>query len=119
MWIEEVQLACMVWIVFCAAGGAFRTGDHVAIELLVDTLPVPAQKVISVMVTIVVVSVLGYLLYQSIGFVQVFVRSGRSTSILRIPFTWIYGIAPIALFSMILNYLYAKYLKPKKEGAAV
>lgn len=115
-WIEEVQLACMVWIVFCAAGGAFRTGDHVAIELFVDVLPGNVQKIISAMVTVVVVAVLGYLLYQSIGFVQLFIRSERSTSILRIPFTLIYGIAPIAFLSMILNYLYVKHIRPKREA---
>ena len=25
-WLEEVQLACMVWVVFAAGGAAFRTG---------------------------------------------------------------------------------------------
>ena len=28
-WLEEVQLACMVWIVFAAGGAAFRTGNRV------------------------------------------------------------------------------------------
>ena len=27
-WLEEVQTSCMVWIVFAAAGAAFRTGNH-------------------------------------------------------------------------------------------
>ena len=30
-WLEEVQLFCMVWIVFAAGGAAFRTGSNVAI----------------------------------------------------------------------------------------
>lgn len=29
-WLEEVQTSCLVWIVFAAAGAAFRTGNHVA-----------------------------------------------------------------------------------------
>ena len=38
--LEEVQLACMVWVVFAAGGAAFRTGNHVAIEMIV---PFPAE----------------------------------------------------------------------------
>ena len=45
-WLEEVQLACMVWIVFAAGGAAFRTGNHVAIEMIVDLFPKKVQKVI-------------------------------------------------------------------------
>lgn len=35
-WLEEVQLFCMVWIVFAAGGAAFRTKSHVAIEMVAD-----------------------------------------------------------------------------------
>ena len=38
-WLEEVQTSCLVWIVFAAAGAAFRTGNHVAIEMIVDLMP--------------------------------------------------------------------------------
>lgn len=38
-WLEEVQTSCMVWITFAAAGAAFRTGNHVAIEMIVDLMP--------------------------------------------------------------------------------
>ena len=30
-WIEEVQAALIVWVVFGAGGAAFRTGNHAAI----------------------------------------------------------------------------------------
>ncbi|MBQ1310572.1 MAG: TRAP transporter small permease subunit, partial [Blautia sp.] len=45
-WLEEVQLFCMVWIVFSAAGAAYRTGNHVAIEMVVEMFPKSVQKVI-------------------------------------------------------------------------
>ena len=35
-WLEEVQTSCMVWIVFAGAGAAFRSGNHVAIEMIVE-----------------------------------------------------------------------------------
>ena len=120
-WLEEVQLWCMVWIVYAAAGAAFRTGSHVAIELVVDMLPEAAQKIIEVIISVIVVVVVGYLLIQSIGFVELFVRSGRTTNMLSVPYTLIYGIVPISCVLMLVNFFYAKYreikgLDSEKEG---
>ena len=95
-WLEEVQSACLIWIVFGAAGAAFRTGSHVAIEMIVDRLPASIQKVFQILITLVVVVVIGFLFYQSIGFIQMFLRSGRSTAILEIPFSLIYTICPVS-----------------------
>ena len=32
-WIEEVQAALIVWVIFGAAGAAYRTANHAAIEI--------------------------------------------------------------------------------------
>ena len=117
-WLEEVQLACMVWIVFAAAGAAFRTGNHVAIEMIVDMMPPKIQKVMEVVIS--VVAVIGYLFKQSIGFIQMFLRSGRSTSMLKIPYAGIYGIAMVSYIDMIISYFYslAKGVKSEAKEAA-
>ena len=119
-WLEEVQLACMVWIVFAAAGAAFRTGNHVAIEMIVDMMPPKIQKVMEVVISVVVVAVIGYLFKQSIGFIQMFLRSGRSTSMLKIPYAGIYGIAMVSYIDMIISYFYslAKGVKSEAKEAA-
>lgn len=113
-WLEEVQLFCMVWIVFGAGGAAFRTGNHVAIEMVVEMFPKPVQKVISILVDIVVFLVISYLLVQSVRFVGVFVSSERSTSLLKIPYTYIYGIAPVSFLLMIVSYFTSKYFGKKE-----
>lgn len=115
-WLEEVQMACMVWIVFAAAGAAFRTGNHVAIEMVVDLLPAKLQKVVEVLISIVVVVVIGYLFIQSIGFLQMFVRSGRTTSMIKIPYTLIYGIAVVSYIDMIISYFYSVIKGVKSEA---
>ena len=119
-WLEEVQLACMVWIVFAAAGAAFRTGNHVAIEMIVDMMPPKIQKVMEVVISVVVVAVIGYLFKQRIGFIQMFLRSGRSTSMLKIPYAGIYGIAMVSYIDMIISYFYslAKGVKSEAKEAA-
>lgn len=117
-WLEEVQLWCMVWIVFASAGSAFRTGSHVAIEMVVDLFPKNIQRVFEVFISSVVLLVLGYLFYQSIGFVELFIRSGRTTNMLSIPYKLIYGIVPISCLSMIFNYFYV-WIKDIKDGKAI
>lgn len=115
-WLEEVQMACMVWIVFAAAGAAFRTGNHVAIEMIVDLMPPKMQKVMTVLISVIVVAVVGYLFIQSIGFIQMFVKSGRSTSMLKIPYSAIYGIAIFSYVDMIISYFYSLYAGVKSEA---
>lgn len=119
-WLEEVQTSCMVWIVFAAAGAAFRTGNHVAIEMVVDLMPEKVQKVMEWLISIVVVVVVGYLFFQSIGFIQVFLKSGRSTSMLKIPYTVVYGIAIVSYIDMIISYFYSiiKGVKSEAKEAA-
>jgi len=115
-WLEEVQLACMVWIVFAAGGAAFRTGNHVAIEILVDALPEKLQKMMKYVIGLVVVFVLGSLFIQSIGFIRLFVSSGRSTSMLKIPYALIYGIAPVSYIFMLISYFYSAAAGVKSEA---
>lgn len=114
-WLEEVQTSCMVWIVFAAAGAAFRFGNHVAIEIIVDLMPVKMQKMMNIFISIVVVAVIGYLFFQSIHFVQIFIKSGRSTSMLKIPYYLVYGISIIAYIDMIISYFYALFTGVKSE----
>jgi TRAP-type C4-dicarboxylate transport system permease small subunit len=115
-WLEEVQLACMVWIVFAAGGAAFRTGNHVAIEMVVDMMPKKAQKVVEVLISVVVVLTLVYLLVQSFGFLSIFMRSGRSTPMLHIPYLFIYGIAPVSFVVMIVSWFYSLVTGVKSEA---
>ena len=119
-WLEEVQTSCMVWIVFAAAGAAFRSGNHVAIEMIVDLMPAKMQKVMEWLISIVVVIVIGYLFKQSIGFIQVFIKSGRATSMLKIPYTVVYGIAIVSYIDMIISYFYSiiKGVKSEAKEAA-
>lgn len=105
-WIEEFQLACMLWIVFLAGSAAFHTKAHVAIEMVVDLLPERGKKFIGFLIGIVVIAVLLFVIRTSIAYMDVFIRSGRSTPILKLPYTGIYGIAPVACVLMILEYFH-------------
>ena len=97
LWQEEVQAFCQVWMVFMGSSLAFRLGGHVAIEILVDTLPERAQRVVGYVIDLIVLAVLLHLLLSGHDYVQkVFGRSGRTTAILGIPYSLLYGVAPYA-----------------------
>lgn len=115
-WLEEVQLACMVWIVYAGAGVAFRAGNQVAIEMVVDLLPRSLQKIAEILISVVVVAVLGYLFYQSLGYIGIFLRSGRATPMLKIPYSVIYGIGPVSFVLMVISYFYALVKGVKSEA---
>lgn len=115
-WLEEVQLACMVWIVFAAAGAAFRSGNQVAIEMVVDLMPKKMQKAVNILISVIVVAVLAYLFYQSIGFIGIFIKSGRATPMLKIPYSLIYGIAPVSYIVMLISYFWSVIKGVKSEA---
>lgn len=112
-WLEEVQLWCMVWVVYVSAGAAFRTGNHIAIEMLVDLFPHKIQRIVEIFIAAIVFSVLGYLFVQSVGFVELFIMNGRTTNMLNIPYTLIYGAIPISTLSMIISYGISLYKEVK------
>ena len=114
-WLEEVQLLCLVWSVFLCCGLAFRTGGHVAIEIIVDALSPKVQKIIGYIIDVIFTVLSIFLVWTSIGYVNSFIKNGRCTPMLRIPYALIYGIVPIAIVWSIACYFYARYINPPES----
>lgn len=105
-WLEEMQIALFLGVVYLGGGAAFRHGSHVAIDFLVDRLPAAVQRIVLICVHVIVVGVLAYFAFQSAGLAATMAKTGRVTSILRIPSVIIYAMIPIGLVWTIINYLY-------------
>ena len=119
LWQEEIQLICIVWIVYGTAGVAFRMRSHVAIELLVELFPAKIKKIVHIFVGFVVLTTITYLFIQSIGYIQLFIMNERVSSILRIPFRYVYIIIPISCVLMFGNYVYSiftSFREQKEQG---
>lgn len=110
IWLEEIQMGCIVWIVFIGAGAVFRSGGHVAIEILVEVLPRQAQKVIHILTSLFVGGLLVYLMMMGGALTRQMAESFRMTSILRIPYTYIYGAMPVGCFLMLVNMIVQVFL---------
>ncbi len=116
-WEEEFQLACMVWITFLGAPAAFHTKSHVAIEILVDMFPQKLQQVMDVLIAVAVWVILLYFFFRSVDFIAVIASTHRSTPMLKIPYAWIYGIAPVSAVLMLVSYTYMTVLDIREKMA--
>lgn len=115
-WTEEMQAFLIVWVVFAAAGAAFRTGNHSAIDVVYTSVPKKVQKVLNVFITIVSMIVFGYLAYTSVLYLQLFIRTGRKTSVLQISYVFIYSIVFISCFLQALNFIMVNVLGKWNES---
>ena len=112
-WEEEIQLACFVWITFLGVGVAFRTGSHVAIEILVERMPAPMAKAVEMGGYVLSVFILAFVFYQSTVIVQAMATMGRATNILHIPYSIVYFVVPLGCILMIYHLSYMTWRKFK------
>ena len=105
-WMEELQPLLFLWVVMLAAGAAFRTGGHVAIEIVVDTLPKKIGKVIEKINVVIELLILAYLTWQSCVFYGQCVATNKVTLFLQIPYSLAYVILPIGCVLMIVSIIY-------------
>lgn len=117
-WEEEFQLACMVWISFLAAPAAFHTKSHVAIEILVDLFPQKVQRIVEFLIVVLVFGILLFTFSRSVSFIRVIASTKRATPILRVPYAYIYGIAPISIILMLISYAYVTFSALRGQGEA-
>lgn len=104
-WIEEIQAAMIIWVIFAAAGAAFRTGSHAAIEVFYEMFPAPVRKLLDVLILVITVVTLLFLAKTCMSYIQIFLRTKRTTSVLHISFVRIYSIVPFACLWQIFNYI--------------
>lgn len=103
IWEEEIQLALITWTIYFGAAAAFRSGSHIAIDMIVDMFPKPVQKVFDVLIYLVITYVLFFLMMNGYSLVQQFVRTHRMTNILHLPSQYIYIAIPVGCGLMILS----------------
>ena len=109
VWLEEVQLWCMVWLVYLGAGAVYRNGGHIAIEILVESFPKKVQRIIAAAVNVLMVFILLFLMVQGGRLVGQMLNTGRATSYTKVPYALIYSAVPVGCFLMICNMLAALY----------
>lgn len=119
IWEEEIQLMMITWTIYFGAAAAFRTGGHIAIDMIVDMFPAKIQKVFDILIFLVTTGVLLFLMTNGGALVRQFIRTGRTTNILHIPSQFVYVAIPIGCVLMLLSntvYFVRKLFGMEQEG---
>lgn len=116
-WLEEMQLFFFVWLIFFGGSVAFRTGNHVGIDIVAERLGPRARRVMDIMVYIITMLVLIYILKGSGELAQSVTK--KVTPYLKISYWVIDVAAPIGCVLMMLQYsvnmAHELFFKTKKE----
>ena len=88
-WTEEVTTSCFVWSVFLGSAAAYRRGQHIGVDILVNKFPKPVRNLIKLIVNAVLVFTNGYLLYLSAVFVSM--SYVKPTAVLGVSSAWVSG----------------------------
>ena len=106
VWLEEVQMALILWTVFLGGSAAVRNKGHVAIEFIVEFLPKSIQKIIDVIIFFIVAYVMYFVAKNSLSFISQYAASGRVTNLLHIPLKYIYLSCPLGCALIVVNYFF-------------
>ncbi|MCL1999875.1 MAG: TRAP transporter small permease [Planctomycetes bacterium] len=127
VWLEEVQLWFIVWIVFLGASAVARHSGHIAIDAFVNLFPRRLRKFSRGIGHVTTMAVLAFVGFYAFRHVQQMYTSGRVTNLLYIPYWLIYLVVPLSCCLMVVTSLFrlilgepdgAGSLLPKPGGAS-
>jgi TRAP-type transport system small permease protein len=104
-WSEEVSRFMLIWLAFLGAILAFIKNEHLGLDILIKYLPEKASKVLIVAADIFVLIALVYMTNGGIDMTKDSLASGWVSSAVPIPYGFVYMIAPISSFLMLVECL--------------
>jgi len=93
-WTDEAALILYLWSILWGAAFICREREHVAFDLLYQSMPPAARRVMALLATLLVGGLLSWALPATLDYIG-FMRR-ESSAVLGIPFHWIF--APFALW---------------------
>lgn len=95
-WSFDLSEYSLVWITFLGAPWVLLNDRHVRIEILVDALPAPAQRILGATVSVVAVLACLVLTWRTgVAAIEYFRNDIMMPRIWRIPRIWPYAVVPI------------------------
>lgn len=95
-WSFDLSEYSLVWITFLGAPWVLMQDRHVRIEILVDALPAPAQRMLGAAMSVVAILVCAILAWRTgIAAVEYVRNDIMMPRIWRIPRIWPYAVVPI------------------------
>lgn len=101
-WTGEVAAIAFAWLVFVGAAAGFKYGMHVAIDMAVALLPLPARRLLMALTDVLVLAFLATLFVLAVQFsIDAW---GDPTSVLRLPRSVTYASVVVGSACMIVRF---------------
>lgn len=113
-WLEEVQLLLFVYAIFFGGSVAFRYGNQVSIDLVMNRLKGKAARTLEIFDVVVTAVVLVYYCYG--GYQLMMSVTKKVTPYFKINYAFIDVAAPIGMILMAIQYVYYVYRDLKGLG---
>lgn len=107
IWSDELARYLLIAIAFVGCAAGVRKRCHIRIDAIDLILPAPARRVLAVIIDAIVLFYLGYIVYTSIGILQIFGRQ-PSTAMgvsMAVPYSAITIGFGLAALRLVLLYL--------------
>jgi len=101
---EELNSILIVLITFAGISYAARHGRHIRMSAIFDALPVPARRVMMVLIAAITAIFMFALCYYSVGYIVTLAGQGRVLPALQIPVWWTYVWVPVGFFMTGVQY---------------
>lgn len=109
-WFFDLSEYCLVWATFLAAPWVLRRDRHVRIELLIDVLPVRAQRIIGIIVSAIAFAACVVLTWKAgAAALQYYQNNVTMPRVWRIPRIWPYAAVPIGSGLLAIGFLVRLY----------
>jgi len=102
-WADEAARYMMIWMTFLGAGLALRSGMHVAITNLQDSLPNAARIAVRALILVLLLGFFAFMVWVGWQYMQR--MQFQKTPALRLSFKYIYAAMPIGFGLLIVHLL--------------
>ncbi len=114
-WVIDIQVMCLVWVIFLAGGDAFYSFSHVQVDVIVDRFPEKSKKFVDLFVFFITAAILIFMAVKTGAYVKQMMDIHRTTNILHIPKQYVYLAAPTSCIFMVAKFAVVTFNEIKRK----
>ena len=110
VWYDKVARLCFMWLVFLGAAVAVRSGAHFGLDVVVASLPPPAQRFLRLLTPLTVIVFSAALIW--LGWDLMRHGATQTTAVMGMPVSWVYAAMPVGAALMVFYAVTSLFEKP-------
>ena len=100
---EELARLFMIWMILFGSIVNTRKHDQLRVTFLFKLLPLKAQRFLEVISDVILIIIMFYFIYY--GIILVSIAQKQYTTVLQIPWSFVYSVIPISATGILLYYV--------------